>query len=134
MADILVVDDDRETAEILQAALQLEGHTVRTAADGLSGLQAVDQRLPDVCILDVEMPVMSGPELSHRMLLEDLGKDQVPVLLASGIGDLPAVAAQVGTPYFLAKPYRLSILLALLRRVLVERCAPAPVHLGEARP
>jgi FixJ family two-component response regulator len=48
------------------------------------------------------------------------------VILLSGVMDLPLVAAEVGTPYYLAKPYRIDALLALVERALVERRAPRP--------
>lgn len=126
MADILIVDDDPDVVEALSDLLTLEGHSVRTARDGLDGLSCLDARLPDVVLLDIEMPQMTGPEMVYRMFVDDLGRERVPVVLVSGKVDLPGVAAEVGTPYALGKPYTLDEITAIIDRALRERAAPRP--------
>src|SRR5258705_10971256 len=126
MAQILVVDDDRDIADTLADVIGMQGHDVRVAYSGLEGLKALERRLPDLVVLDVEMPSLDGPGMAHQMIADDLGREQIPVVLASGVLDLPAVAARVGTPYFVGKPCSLSTLLSALERALVERRAPAP--------
>jgi CheY-like chemotaxis protein len=126
MADILVVDDDGDTAAMLQIALEHDGHRVRVSGNGLEGLQALRERLPDLCLLDVEMPLMTGPDPAVRMLIEDCGMELVPVVLVSGIFDLPGTAALVGIPYFLSKPYPMAALRTVVARALAGRRGPAP--------
>ncbi|HLH30371.1 MAG TPA: response regulator, partial [Terriglobia bacterium] len=106
--------------------LQLRGHTVRMAADGEAGLRALQEHLPDLVILDVEMPVLDGPSMANRMFVHNLGLENVPVVLMSGVFDLPGVAARVGTPYFIAKPFDIPKLMGLIDRVLAERALPRP--------
>lgn len=125
-ATVLVVDDDDDLAWIVGEVLAAEGFVVRRARDGVDGLRLLEAALPDVVLMDVEMPHLTGPELSYRMLLRDLGMDAVPVVLVSGVAELDEVARRVGTPYHLAKPYDLDELLTLLRRALDERRAPNP--------
>ena len=92
--------------------------------DGMARLAA--GKLPDVVLLDVEMPVLDGPGMAYRMLIENAGKDQIP-------GD-PAVCrhgpgrgrCEGRDAYFLSKPYRIEALLELLDRALAERRAPHP--------
>ncbi len=124
MADVLIVDDDADLAGIVAEVLQAEGHTVRTAENGEQGLRMLGDRLPDVVVLDVEMPTLSGPEMALRMLLEDAGKEHVPIVLLSGVADLGAVLSIVGTPYGLAKPCPLARLLQMMNRALAERATP----------
>jgi CheY-like chemotaxis protein len=127
MADLLVVEDNPDLAESLSTLLVDLGHHVDVACDGEEGLERLDAgKLPDVVLLDVEMPVLDGPGMAYRMLVEDVGKDKIPLILLSGVMDLHKVAAKVGTPYFLAKPYKVERLLELLDRALVERRAPQP--------
>jgi two-component system CheB/CheR fusion protein len=64
---IVVVDDNMDAAESLASLLRLEGHLVRTAYDGSSGLAAVDADPPDVVILDLGMPGMDGFEVARRI-------------------------------------------------------------------
>jgi len=126
MADLIVVDDDEDLREALAAILLSLGHTVRIARNGEEALDLLDRRLPDAVLLDVEMPVLDGPSTAYRMLVNDLGKENVPIVLLSGVLDLHLVAAQVGTPYFLGKPYTFEALLPVLDRALTERRAPHP--------
>jgi CheY-like chemotaxis protein len=132
VSDLLVVDDDPDLGELLRDLLAGEGHTVRLARDGLEGLERVAERFPDLVLLDVEMPRLTGPEMTYRMLLHDLGQEEIPIVLLSGVTNLSRVAAIVGTPYFLPKPYDLPAVLRLLARALVERRAPSPQLPAEA--
>lgn len=128
MANVLIVDDQPDMVELSGELLQSAGHHVRTGSNGEEGLKSLDSEpLPDCVLLDVDMPVLSGPEMVHRMLLHDAGEERIPILLISGRDDLAAVAKRVGTPYFLAKatPDYGTALLKLLDRALVERRAPA---------
>jgi FixJ family two-component response regulator len=59
-------------------------------------------------------------------VLRNFGDERIPVVLLSGVIDLPSVAATVGTPYFLAKPYDLDAVLLLMQRAVDERIAPTP--------
>ena len=62
MADILIVDDDLDTAEAVTALLESRGHAVRTASTGEEGLRSLASApLPNLVVLDVEMPVTSRP-------------------------------------------------------------------------
>jgi two-component system, OmpR family, KDP operon response regulator KdpE len=124
VADLLVVDDDPDLAEILAGLLEAAGHTVRVGRDGEEGLRLVAERHPDLVLLDVEMPCLTGPEMSYRMFLHDVGEDKIPIVLASGVTNLARVASDVGTPYFLAKPYGIESVLRMVARVVEERRAP----------
>jgi CheY-like chemotaxis protein len=64
---ILVVDDDRDTADSTRLLLELHGHNVRVAYDGASALAAAQAERPDVVLLDLAMPGMDGLALAHRL-------------------------------------------------------------------
>lgn len=126
MADLLVVEDDPDAAEALSEILRLNGHDVRIACNGEQGLKLLDERTPEVALLDIEMPILDGPGMAKTMFVRDAGLEKVPIVLLSGIQDLPAVATRVGTPYFLNKPYTFETLRKMLARALVERTPPCP--------
>ena len=126
MAEILLVEDDRDIADLLAAALRRKGHLVRVAEDGREGLRLLREKMPELVLLDVEMPVLTGPDMAHRMFVHDAGEEEVPIVLLSGVADLPLVAAAVGTPYFLGKPYQLKEVLSLVALALRERRCPVP--------
>ncbi len=131
VAKILVVDDDPELGAVMAELLADEGHEVRIVTNGRAGLEALDRSLPDVVLLDVEMPLLDGPGMAYEMLLRDMGLERIPVVLASGVFDLERVAGRVGTPYFVTKPCALDRLLETVDRALRERVPPHP-HEGAA--
>jgi CheY-like chemotaxis protein len=129
MANVLIVDDDSDTVEVCTDLLESSGHRVQTGYNGEEGLKSLGEgKLPDCVLLDVDMPVLSGPAMAHQMLLHDAGEENIPILLVSARVDLAEVARHIGTPYFLAKAsadYG-DNLIGLLDRALRERWAPAP--------
>jgi DNA-binding NtrC family response regulator len=126
VADVVLVDDDEDVAWALEQLLQLAGHTVRVAHDGEEGLLLLEQQLPDLAILDVEMPLLDGPSMAYRMFVHNCGLENIPIVLISGVFDLPSVAARVGTPYFSPKPFETAAILSLVDRALTERALPRP--------
>jgi CheY-like chemotaxis protein len=128
MANVLIVDDNSETVELTAELLESAGHCITRGFNGEEGLKSLNVGpLPDCILLDVDMPVLSGPEMAHRMLLHDAGEETIPILLVSGRNDLSEVAGRMGTPYFLRKasPDYGEALLKILDRALQERRAPA---------
>ena len=128
MADLLIVEDDPDAADALAEILHLEGHTVRIAYNGQEGLVHLKRQFPDVVLLDIEMPVLDGPGMAYRMFLHNAGMEDIPVVLLSGVPTVRSIANEVGTPYFLPKPYTFEQLIAMVERVLAERAAPHPAH------
>jgi CheY-like chemotaxis protein len=82
---ILVVDDNRDAAEMLAMQLRFKGHEVRTANDGLAALAAVRAQPPDVVLCDIGMPDMDGLEVA-RYLRQDLGLKQALLVALTGYG------------------------------------------------
>lgn len=126
MADVLIIDDDLDSADALGDIMRAEGHEVRIGYNGQDGLRLARERIPQVALLDVQMPLLDGPGMAYEMLLRDMGLEEVPVIFLSGVPNLAEVAAAVGTPYFLGKPYRYEQVVALVERALSERVAPRP--------
>jgi CheY-like chemotaxis protein len=124
MAKLLIVDDDLDVRETLAEFLSAHGYDIRTARHGEEGLRALASELPDVLLLDVEMPVMDGRAMAYRMQLHDAGLEHVPVVLFSGGVELPRVAREIRTPYYLVKPVDPAALLRTLERAGTSRRAP----------
>jgi CheY-like chemotaxis protein len=130
MANFLIVDDDPDLADLLAEVLRAKGHECEVAHDGREGLARVRSATPDLVLVDVEMPILNGPDMAYQMFLRNCGDERIPVVLISGIVGLPDIAAAVGTPYFLAKPYTVSSVLHLVARALEERRLPHPTRNG----
>jgi DNA-binding NtrC family response regulator len=126
MAHVLLVDDDEDIVGIFAQLLRREGHDVSTASTGEDGLRALRAApLPDLVVLDVDMPILGGPEMAHKMFLHDAGEEKVPILLMSGRENLPEIAGRMGTRYFLRKPADSAKFLEMLDRALREHGAPS---------
>jgi CheY-like chemotaxis protein len=65
--DILVVDDFPDTLALYEAVLSEDGHRIRTAMNGLEALRQVDEREPELVLLDVSMPGLNGVEVLRRL-------------------------------------------------------------------
>jgi DNA-binding NtrC family response regulator len=126
VADLIVVDDDVDVGDMLADVLRDDGHTVRVARDGASGLELLEERLPDAVLLDVEMPKLDGPQMVMQMFLRDCGRERVPIILQSGAKNLAAIAKHVSTPYFICKPFTIQNLRETVARALLEQIAPRP--------
>jgi CheY-like chemotaxis protein len=125
MAHLLLVDDDNDIVEALGDLLRAEGHEIHSASTGEEGLVVLRASpLPDALVLDVDMPVLGGPGMAHRMLLHDAGEEDVPIILMSGREDLKQIAREMGTSYVVKKPTSINVFLTVLSRALHERKAP----------
>lgn len=96
---VLVVDDDYENRQMMRDILVDAGHIVSTAADGVAAMLAIREIRPDVVVLDMVMPRMSGDEVLEQLLGEALTPIAVVVISASR-----HVRAGRGVR-FLAKPF-----------------------------
>lgn len=124
-ADVIVIEDDPDIAMLIAMVLSDFGYQVRLAGNGEEGLRLVDEKLPDVILSDVEMPVLDGPGVAMRLLVTNAGRERIPVVIMSGLQDLPRIAARVGTPYVLPKPFAPRALLDLLALAVRERRPPS---------
>jgi two-component system, cell cycle response regulator len=104
-ATILIVDDSKAIRRILRRALEDGGHTVREAADGLEALAACRAELPDLVLLDMDMPVMDGPAALKALRADD-ALAHVPVLFLTARTTAAEVAAglELGAEDYLRKP------------------------------
>jgi CheY-like chemotaxis protein len=127
---ILVVDDEADIADTVEAVLLAEGYRVRKASDGAEALEALRTVRPDLILMDYEMPRMKGTEVCARIRRAKRDRD-IPILLATAaMVDLSAMADADG---FLVKPYRRDVLVSFLAHLVPgpairrrERRAPLP--------
>jgi DNA-binding NtrC family response regulator len=115
---ILVVDDDPLVLNLVQTTLrQLGGFAVDGAEEGNQALTRIAARLPDLVVLDVGLPGMSGLELLRRLKAEH---PQLPVVMLTGYADVKTAvqAIQLGAYQFLTKPCQHDELMVTIRRAL----------------
>jgi signal transduction histidine kinase len=82
---ILLVDDNKDAADSMALLLQMHGHKVRTAHDGIDGLKAAEEFRPEVALLDLGLPNLNGYELAQRIREQLWGKD-ITLIAITGWG------------------------------------------------
>ncbi|MFK7991058.1 MAG: ATP-binding protein [Sandaracinaceae bacterium] len=114
-ARILVVDDDEALRELLKQLLEDAGHDVDVAADGLAAVAQIRAAPPDLVILDVRMPGLSGFDVA-ALLRGDPLTEMLPIVVLSVVDD-PGRATQLGVDRSLTKPLRPNELLTAIREI-----------------
>jgi two-component system phosphate regulon response regulator PhoB len=119
MSTILVVDDELTVRSLLHDILDLEGYVVREAEDGPAALFDMHTKTPDLVILDVMMPRMSGIEVLKE-IRQDVELARVPVLMLTAAGDDDTTWAgwSSGASTYLNKPFDHEELLSWVERLL----------------
>jgi DNA-binding response OmpR family regulator len=121
MATILVVDDDPSIRQLLTDVLEMDGHDVHLAVDGLDGIRAFELIRPDFVVLDVMMPGLDGYGVLRAIRGQE--GDPVPVLMLTAAAD-PASASRgwaQGVDHYLAKPFSADDILDLCDGLLGNR-------------
>ncbi len=124
MANVLVVDDDVGVRDVVAAILEIEGHDVRVAGNGVRALEELNARLPDLVLLDLQMPEMDGWRFLDELYSRDL-RDKTRIVLMSGAIDQ---VARSRVRHTLPKPFEPEALLAVIDDVMTW----APEELVEA--
>jgi two-component system, OmpR family, alkaline phosphatase synthesis response regulator PhoP len=84
--DILLVDDDPDFVEAVKVIVEKAGYNVRVAYDGQEGIEAVEEKMPDLIVLDVMMPVMNGHEACAKLKGNE-ATAEIPIILLTAVAD-----------------------------------------------
>jgi chemosensory pili system protein ChpA (sensor histidine kinase/response regulator) len=119
---VMVVDDSLTVRRVTSRLLRRQNMEVLTAKDGVEALTLLDERRPDVMLLDIEMPRMDGYELTRHVRRSERLKDLPIIMITSRTGDKHRDhALALGVDRFLGKPYQETELLDEIGSVLTER-------------
>ena len=128
MSTVLVVEDDRAILEALAYSLRREGHTVLTSEDGVSGLRHAREDEPDLIVLDLMLPRMSGIDVCRIVRSE--GPVPIVMLTARDAEGDKVAGLNLGADDYVTKPFSMRELMArvnaLLRRDRLSRDASEP--------
>lgn len=119
MAKLLVVEDNAQNLKLAQLLLQRAGHEVLTATDGEAGLAQARQGLPDMVLMDVQMPGLDGLQAT-RQLKADPATAHIKVIALTALamkGDAERIL-QAGCDAYLAKPFQYAELVSVVDRLL----------------
>jgi two-component system response regulator RegX3 len=116
---VLLVEDEHSFVEALTVGLKREGFRVQVARDGAEALEQFDAVRPDLVLLDVMLPKVSGIDVCRELRR----RSQVPIIMVTAKGSEidTVVGLEVGADDYVTKPYRLRELVARIRAVLRRR-------------
>ena len=132
MSTILVVDDESPIRDLVRDILELDGHDVVEAADGPAALEVVAEKSPDLLVLDIMMPGMSGLDVLRSLRREHSGSE-LPIILLTAASDDDTTWAgwTAGASVFLPKPFDPSHLMDWVERLLSDTDSPEAEALEE---
>lgn len=121
MAKILIADDEHDIRELVAFTLKIAGHEVVVTTNGEEAYQTATQILPDLILLDVRMPRMTGYEACERIKANP-NTQNIPVVFLSAKGQESEVMAgmSVGASDYILKPFSLDYLTDRVKNILDE--------------
>jgi chemosensory pili system protein ChpA (sensor histidine kinase/response regulator) len=121
---VMVVDDSITMRKVTGRVLERHEYEVATAKDGVDALEKLHERVPDLMLLDIEMPRMDGYELATHMKADARLRDVPIIMITSRTGDKHRQRAfDIGVDRYLGKPYQEAELLMQIGEVLEQRTA-----------
>ncbi len=119
MKKIVLIEDSKALAGALEGALKLNDIQTVWAADGVQGVAAARREKPDLILLDLMLPRISGFEVC-KILKTDRGTWRIPIVIMSTLTDEESRirAQEAGADHFIAKPYNLAATLAEIKKYL----------------
>ena len=117
--DVLVVEDDADLSTLIAMILMDAGYAVRSAGDGARALERVGERMPDVILLDMRMPVMNGWEFPREFRARH-GR-AAPIVVVTAAENARLRAAEIEADGWLEKPFELEDVIAVVARFASAR-------------
>ncbi|MCL4523250.1 MAG: response regulator, partial [Acidobacteria bacterium] len=125
MTRILIIEDDRDIIELVRYNLEQEGFSLVSARDGLGGLEQVKKSPPDLLLLDLMLPKLSGLEIC-KAIRRDEKLNRLPILMLTARGDESdrVIGLELGADDYVTKPFSPRELVARVKALLRRAESP----------
>ena len=135
---VLVVDDDPDIVEILKYNLKNSGYSVKSAGNGVEAIKKAKKFIPDIILMDVMMPEMSGIEACEEIKNIDQLSQAIIIFLSARSEDYTQISAyDAGADDYISKPVKPKILLKkisnIAKKISYEKNAPKTIDLGSIK-
>ena len=135
---VLVVDDDPDIVEILKYNLKNSGYSVKSAGNGVEAIKKAKKFIPDIILMDVMMPEMSGIEACEEIKKIDQLSQAIIIFLSARSEDYTQISAyDAGADDYISKPVKPKILLKkisnIAKKISSEKNAPKTIDLGSIK-
>ena len=118
---ILIVDDEPDIVTTIKVVLEQEGYNTLCARDGKEALQKARQELPDLMILDLKLPLLSGEEVCRRIRKDEIIGKLPIIMLTAKDSDVDRVLGKViGANHYIAKPFDVQRLLNVVSKIFKD--------------
>jgi phosphate regulon transcriptional regulator PhoB len=119
MSDILIIDDEKDIVESIEYNLKKDGFSTHKSFDGTNGLKTAKEIIPDLILLDLMLPGMSGIELCKALKKND-ATSKIPVIMLTAKKQEidKVVGLEVGADDYISKPFSMKELIARIKAVL----------------
>ena len=120
---ILLVDDNKTNLQVLFEALAPEGYELLVAQSGEQALEATEEIVPDLVLLDIKMPGIGGFETFRRLRANERTA-KLPIVFLSALADIAKIdeARRIGAEGYLTKPFKFDDLISKVRELLDRAC------------
>ena len=130
MARVILAEDDEAISEPLARALRRDGHEVAVVSSGSTALEVATAGVADLMVLDLGLPGMDGIEVIRA--LRDQGSKLPIIVVTARASDMDfVVGLDAGADDYVAKPFRIDVLLARVRALIRRGSSPATIRVGE---
>lgn len=117
---VLIVDDQKGVRRLLEELFRRDGWQVKVAGDGIEAMDAVEEIIPDLVLMDVKMPNMNGLEATHAIMARN---PSIPIIMMTAYGEIEVVrqALEAGVKRCISKPFDIVTLRDMVNELMIDR-------------
>ncbi len=120
MKKVLIADDEKGVRFVIKCTLEKEGYEVIEADDGYEAINLIREEIPDLVILDIQMPLKDGFEVT-KIMRGEKETENIPIFISTSADDVKSQFEGLNIQYFIPKPYNVDILIQKVKKFFESR-------------